>query len=93
MVGFAINEENVENGNVDDEDNEVSNLEDLRQKLQLYLKTMEGTGSPRVMELFKELNETLENPDSETKHTVSIKGYVSELLITILRNNIIISRC
>ena len=31
---------------------------------------MNGVGSPRVAELFKELNKTLENPDSETKQTV-----------------------
>ena len=37
---------------------------------------MNGVGSPRVEELFKELNKTLENPDSETKQTVRGVSYI-----------------
>ena len=73
MKDLAINQHNGTNGTVNDDDNKVSDIDELRQKLQLYLKTMEGVESPIVMGLFKELNETLEHPDSETKHTVSIQ--------------------
>ena len=73
MEDMDINQHNGKNSTVNDDGNKVSDIDELRKKLQLYLKTMEGTENPIVMGLFKELNETLEHPDSETKHTVSMQ--------------------
>ena len=49
---------------------ELTNLDEIRLKVKEYFRTVKGIGGPRVRTLFKKLNETLENPDSETKQTV-----------------------
>ena len=49
---------------------DFSTVEEIRLKVNQYFKKLKGIGGPRVMELFKKLNATLENPDSQTKQTV-----------------------
>lgn len=50
---------------------EASTLEEIRQKVKEYFMSVRTLQSPRVMELFQKLNKTLENPNSDTKQTVS----------------------
>ena len=60
-----------DNNTVDEDKNvDFSTVEEIRLKVNQYFKKLKGIGGPRVMELFKKLNATLENPDSETKQTV-----------------------
>ena len=70
--------------NAADEDKNVdfSTVEEIRLKVNQYFRKLKGIGGPRVMELFKKLNTTLENPNSETKQTVC--SYWSQHLMSLL---------
>ena len=70
--------------NAADEDKNVdfSTVEEIRLKVNQYFRKLKGIGGPRVMELFKKLNTTLENPNSETKQTVC--SYSSQHLMSLL---------
>ena len=72
MIAAAnVTEEEENNNSGGDEDSiEDSTLEDIRRKVQEYFLTVHHLQNPKVKELFQKLNETLENPDSETKQAV-----------------------
>ena len=72
IISFVGTTEGRHDNNAVDEDKNVdfSTVEEIRLKVNQYFKKLKGIGGPRVMELFKKLNATLENPDSETKQTV-----------------------